>query len=70
MFGIACLLVRVFFGVSVLGKNTFRISVTVSEVEQNRSGELTHPIRRTTSMHIKGSGSEGVGGTTYENVPT
>ena len=55
---------------SVLGKDTFRISVTVSEVEQNRSRELTHPIRRTMSMHIKGSGSEGVGGTTYENVST
>ena len=64
MFGIACLLVRVFFGVSVLGKNTFRISITVSEVEQNRSGELNHPIRRTRSMHSKGYGSEGMGGTT------
>ena len=69
MFGITHLSLHDFFGVSVLGKNTFTTSVTVFEVEQNRSGELTHPIRRTRSMHSKGSGSEGMGGTTQENVP-
>ena len=38
----------------------FVTSVTVSDVVQKRSGELTHPIGKTKSTQSRGSGSEGI----------
>ena len=48
----------------------FARSATVSDVAQNRSGELTHPMGRTRSIQRSGSVSEGSGGMTYAKVPT
>ena len=46
------------------------MSAVVSEVAQNRSGELTHPMGRTRSMHSRVEGSASTGGTTYAKAPT
>ena len=47
-----CVFVSVynFVRLSVLEKDVVTTSAIVSEVEQNRAGELTHPIGRTRYM--------------------
>ena len=42
----------------------FATSVTVLDVAQKRSGEFTHPMGMTILMQRRGSGSEGIDGTT------
>ena len=51
-------------------KDELASSATVSDVTQNRSWELTQPMRRTRSMHRSWCGLDCSGGTTYINAPT
>ena len=46
------------------GKAALASSVTISDVAQNRSGELTHPMGRMRSIQKRGSGSKGIERTT------